>query len=107
MICKLADFDEAVQLKFSSNGTELPLTEPNIGTPGWAAPETVSLEGTSPRRCQYGRAVDVWSFGILLFELLTPVDHVPYSGEFQVDRFVFNLTLDLIFFQLFFKIIKK
>lgn len=57
----LGDFGESKVLKFT--GRTYTLT----GSKHWMAPEILLSDGTSP----YTVAVDVWSFGMVLYELMT------------------------------------
>ena len=41
IVCKLGDLDEAVQIA-GIDESQVPL-QANVGTPGWAAPETISM----------------------------------------------------------------
>jgi serine/threonine protein kinase len=59
---QIADFGESSFGEISSTGDGPHLGE--MGTPGWAAPELLLGEGVS-------KASDVFSFGIILWELLT------------------------------------
>ncbi|KAF8037837.1 hypothetical protein BT93_B0624 [Corymbia citriodora subsp. variegata] len=79
-IVKLCDFDRAVPLRSSIHtcciahiGVHPPDT--CVGTPRWMAPEVLQ---TMHKHELYGLEVDIWSFGCLIFELLTL--QVPYSG---------------------------
>lgn len=79
-IVKLCDFDRAVPLRSSIHtcciahiGVHPPDT--CVGTPRWMAPEVLQ---TMHKRGSYGLEVDIWSYGCLIFELLTL--QVPYSG---------------------------
>lgn len=78
-VVKLCDFDSAVPLRswlhsccIAHNG----ILPPNVcvGTPRWMAPE-VYRAVDAPKL--YGLEVDIWSFGCLLFEMLTL--QVPYT----------------------------
>ena len=44
-----------------------------VGTPCWMAPEAIRCDSTP-----ITPAVDVWSYGVVLWELLT--QEAPYSG---------------------------
>lgn len=70
------DMDEAVPLKISDFG----LARANVdrstvfsvgGTYAWMAPENI-------RNNKYSQRSDVWSYGVLLWELLT--GQIPYKG---------------------------
>lgn len=72
-VVKLCDFDSAVPLRswlhsccIAHNG----ILPPNVcvGTPRWMAPEVYQAIDTPNL---YGLEVDIWSFGCLLFEMLT------------------------------------
>lgn len=78
-VVKLCDFDRAVPLRSSLHTcciahVGIPPPDVCVGTPRWMAPEV--LRAMHDRKA-YGLEVDIWSFGCLLFELLT-LD-VPYS----------------------------
>ncbi|KAK8661435.1 hypothetical protein V6N13_091039 [Hibiscus sabdariffa] len=79
-IVKLCDFDRAVPLRSSLHTcciAHLGIPPPNVcvGTPRWMAPEVLrAMHEPNP----YGPEVDIWSFGCLLYELLTL--QVPYYG---------------------------
>lgn len=49
------------------------------GTPDYLSPEMVKREG-------HGTSVDVWSIGVLLFELLA--GYAPFSGHSQEEKFL-------------------
>ncbi|XP_030530395.1 uncharacterized protein LOC115740883 isoform X2 [Rhodamnia argentea] len=77
---KLCDFDRAVPLRSSIHTcciAHMGVHPPNIcvGTPCWMAPEVLQ---TMHKHESYGLEVDIWSYGCLIFELLTL--QVPYSG---------------------------
>lgn len=55
---KIVDFGSAITLTMSQKTTTL------CGSPEYIAPEMILCKG-------YGRAVDIWSFGVFIFELLT------------------------------------
>ncbi|TYJ14657.1 hypothetical protein E1A91_A10G131400v1 [Gossypium mustelinum] len=79
-VVKLCDFDRAVPLRSSLHTcciAHLGIPPPDVcvGTPRWMAPEVL---GAMHKRNPYGLEVDIWSFGCLLYELLTL--QVPYSG---------------------------
>ena len=57
-IVKLSDFGFCAQLSESS-----PKRRSLVGTPQWMCPEVIS-------RKPYGREVDIWSFGIMLIEMI-------------------------------------
>ncbi|KAI3443259.1 Protein kinase domain-containing protein [Psidium guajava] len=79
-IVKLCDFDRAVPLRSSIHTcclAHIGVHPPNtcVGTPRWMAPEVLQ---TMHKHESYGLEVDIWSYGCLIFELLTL--QVPYSG---------------------------
>ncbi len=61
---KLTDFGLAREFQCTTNMT-------NAGTSSWMSPEVI-------KHSVYSKASDVWSFGVLLWELLT--NEVPYKG---------------------------
>ncbi|KAM7279018.1 hypothetical protein ACFE04_006152 [Oxalis oulophora] len=79
-LVKLCDFDIAVPLRSSLHKcciAHLGVPPPDVcvGTPHWMAPEVLRA---MHKRNSYGLEVDIWSYGCLLFELLTL--KFPYSG---------------------------
>lgn len=83
-VAKLCDFDRAVPLRsFLHNccvaHKGIPPPDVCVGTPRWMAPEVLRA---MHERSLYGLEVDIWSYGCLLFELLTL--QVPYSGLSEV-----------------------
>lgn len=81
-LVKLCDFDTAVPLRSSLHTCciahrGIPPPSVCVGTLRWLAPEVMRARGIEPSR--YGLEVDIWSFGCLLFELLTL--QVPYLGQ--------------------------
>ncbi|OMO54688.1 hypothetical protein CCACVL1_27662 [Corchorus capsularis] len=79
-IVKLCDFDRAVPLrsflhKCCIAHVGIPPPDVCVGTPRWMAPEVLRA---MHKPNQYGLEVDIWSFGCLLYELLTL--QVPYIG---------------------------
>ncbi|GKV43730.1 hypothetical protein SLEP1_g50984 [Rubroshorea leprosula] len=84
-IVKLCDFDRAVPLMSSLHTcciAHLGIPPPNIcvGTPRWMAPEVLHA---MHNHNFYGLEVDIWSYGCLLYELLTL--QVPYCGLSEVQ----------------------
>ncbi|EOA39548.1 hypothetical protein CARUB_v10008166mg [Capsella rubella] len=72
-IVKLCDFDRAVPLRSHLHGcciAHVGIPPPNIcvGTPRWMSPEVFRA---MHEQNFYGLEVDIWSFGCLIFELLT------------------------------------
>ncbi|OMO85566.1 hypothetical protein COLO4_21575 [Corchorus olitorius] len=79
-IVKLCDFDRAVPLRSFLHTcciahVGIPPPDVCVGTPRWMAPEVLRA---MHKPNQYGLEVDIWSFGCLLYELLTL--QVPYIG---------------------------
>lgn len=72
---KIGDFGEALHNKKSK-------FEPNIGTLEFCAPETLSSH--KKNLVQYDEKIDIWSYGMILFELLTL--EIPYRQEFGRDK---------------------
>jgi serine/threonine protein kinase len=65
------------------------------GTPGYAAPEQLQLDKTAP--VQFGRAADIWSVGVTMYQLLC--GRPPFSGDnadaiknVQEQKLVFDET---------------
>ncbi|KAH7281677.1 hypothetical protein KP509_36G058100 [Ceratopteris richardii] len=88
---KLCDFDSAVPLISSSAHScylahrGIPTVQVCVGTPRWMAPEVFqAMYNKQP----YGLEADMWSFGCLIFELLTL--EVPYMGlsEGQIHSYI-------------------
>ncbi|KAL5702183.1 hypothetical protein ACHQM5_027430 [Ranunculus cassubicifolius] len=84
-VVKLCDFDRAVPLRSSSHTCciahhGVPPPDVCVGTPRWMAPEV--LQAVHQRK-PYGLEVDIWSYGCLLFELLTL--EVPYASLPESD----------------------
>ncbi|KAJ0229704.1 Protein kinase domain-containing protein [Hirschfeldia incana] len=87
-IVKLCDFDRAVPLRSHLHGcciAHVGIHPPNIcvGTPRWMAPEVFRA---MHEQNFYGLEVDIWSFGCLIFELLTL--QIPYFdlSELQIQE---------------------
>lgn len=84
-LVKLSDFDRSVPLHSSMHtcciahiGVHPP--EVCVGTPRWMAPEVLQA---MHQRNPYGLAVDIWSYGCFLFELLTL--QIPYAGKSETE----------------------
>ncbi|KFK42763.1 hypothetical protein AALP_AA1G036600 [Arabis alpina] len=91
-IVKLCDFDRAVPLRSYLHGcciAHVGIPPPNIcvGTPRWMSPEVFRA---MHEQNFYGLEVDIWSFGCLIFELLTL--QIPYfnSSELQIHESLQN-----------------
>ncbi|XP_009118659.3 uncharacterized protein LOC103843663 [Brassica rapa] len=87
-IVKLCDFDRAVPLRSHLHGcciAHVGIHPPNVcvGTPRWMAAEVFRA---MHEHNFYGLEVDIWSFGCLIFELLTL--QIPYfdSSELQIQE---------------------
>ncbi|XP_024009183.1 uncharacterized protein LOC18994444 isoform X2 [Eutrema salsugineum] len=87
-IVKLCDFDRAVPLRSHLHGcciAHVGIPPPNIcvGTPRWMSPEVFRA---MHEHNYYGLEVDIWSFGCLIFELLTL--QIPYFdlSELQIHE---------------------
>ncbi|KAJ4832431.1 hypothetical protein Tsubulata_028487 [Turnera subulata] len=83
-IVKLCDFDRAVPLRSCLHSCciahrGIPPPDVCVGTPRWMAPEVLRA---MHKRSLYGLEVDIWSYGCLLYELLTL--QIPYSGLSEV-----------------------
>lgn len=72
--CKIADFGLAAVTKADGAGLKQ-----QCGTPEFTAPEIVMGREYS------GPAVDLWSCGVILYELLTGV--LPFAGNTTADLF--------------------
>ncbi|KAK9664308.1 hypothetical protein RND81_14G032500 [Saponaria officinalis] len=77
---KLSDFDSAVPCRASLHTcciSHFGIPPPNmcVGTPRWMAPEVLRAVD---KHKTYGLEIDIWSYGCLLFELLSL--QVPYRG---------------------------
>ncbi|KAL5785640.1 hypothetical protein ACOSQ2_008032 [Xanthoceras sorbifolium] len=84
-IVKLCDFDRAVPLRSFLHTcciahTGIPPPDVCVGTPRWMAPEVLR---SMHKRNIYGLEVDIWSYGCLIFELLTL--QVPYLGSSEIE----------------------
>lgn len=84
-VIKLSDFDRSVPLHSSMHtcciahiGVHPP--EVCVGTPRWMAPEVLQA---MHQRNPYGLKVDIWSYGCVLFELLTL--QIPYAGKSETE----------------------
>lgn len=84
-VVKLSDFDRSVPLHSTRHtcciahiGIHPP--EVCVGTPRWMAPEVLQA---MHQRNPYGLEVDIWSYGCLLFELLTL--QIPYVGKSEAE----------------------
>ncbi|CAN8306299.1 unnamed protein product [Cochlearia groenlandica] len=87
-IVKLCDFDRAIPLRSHLHGcciAHVGIPPPNVcvGTPRWMSPEVFRAMHDQNF---YGLEVDIWSFGCLIFELLTL--QIPYfdSSELQIHE---------------------
>jgi serine/threonine protein kinase len=78
----LTDFDEATQLgPAAARPTRPPM---NVGTLEFMAPEVIGDRAAGPTtggELPYGTPVDVWSFGMVIFEVLT--NRLPFASETQ------------------------
>lgn len=84
-VVKLCDFDRAVPLRSISHTcciAHVGVPPPNtcVGTPRWMAPEVLRA---MHKPNVYGMEIDIWSFGCLLFEMLTL--QIPYLGLSEVE----------------------
>lgn len=66
---KLGDFDAGVPRSRAQTPCQ---------TPQWMSPEAMSMEG-------YGRAADIWSFGMLIFELIE-LGAPPYGVDIMLPK---------------------
>ncbi|ONK60514.1 uncharacterized protein A4U43_C08F19290 [Asparagus officinalis] len=88
-VIKLADFDRSVPLQSFMHtccNAHIGIHPPDVcvGTPRWMAPEVLQA---MHQKNHYGLEVDIWSYGCLLYELLTL--QIPYSG--LSDDEIYNL----------------
>lgn len=76
LLPRVADFGlSRISSKLFEAGAFVPMTR-NIGTPQWMAPEQFNND-------KYGPAVDVYAYGVILYELLT--ERVPYDKISYAD----------------------
>ncbi|KAJ4914841.1 Leucine-rich repeat protein kinase family protein [Raphanus sativus] len=87
-VVKLCDFDRAVPLRSHLHGcciahVGIPPANVCVGTPRWMSPEVFRA---MHEHNFYGLEVDIWSFGCLIFELLTL--QIPYYdlSELQIHE---------------------
>ncbi|KAF8111697.1 hypothetical protein N665_0073s0055 [Sinapis alba] len=87
-VVKLCDFDRAVPLRSHLHGcciahVGIPPANVCVGTPRWMSPEVFRA---MHEQNFYGLEVDIWSFGCLIFELLTL--QIPYYdlSELQIHE---------------------
>ncbi|KAI8847441.1 hypothetical protein BC829DRAFT_418437 [Chytridium lagenaria] len=75
---KLADFGSCIRMGDSNKVT----SHETVGTPDYISPEILrALEG----KVNYGKEVDMWSVGIILYELL--FDEVPFYSESLMETY--------------------
>lgn len=91
-IVKLCDFDRAVPLRSHLHGcciAHVGIPPPNIcvGTPRWMSPEVFRA---MHEQNFYGLEVDIWSFGCLIFELLTLQNPYFDLSELQIHESLQN-----------------
>lgn len=56
-----------------------------VGTPNYIAPEIIELCKNHEGEGQYDRSVDVWSFGLVLYEMVTKKQL--FNGDNLLDIF--------------------
>ena len=77
--CKIGDFDDAVPC-----ATDNKALTANVGTPGFMAPECISRKkGRGSKMLRYDERADIFSFGMMLFELLS--GELPYARVHMLD----------------------
>ncbi|XP_050372064.1 uncharacterized protein LOC126789986 [Argentina anserina] len=84
-VVKLCDFDRAVPLSSYLHTCciahiGIPPPDVCVGTPRWMAPEVLRA---MHKQNIYGLEVDIWSFGCLLYEMLTL--QIPYLGLSEAE----------------------
>jgi len=79
-VVKIADFGFAKQI---SEGNDESLNN-MIGTPPYMAPELVRLRETEFAECGYGRPVDCWAVGVILYILLSGIHPFQIEDEEQM-----------------------
>lgn len=72
-ILKIADFGISKQLN------ETALARTCLGTPFYAAPEIIEKQYALPNHRHYDYSVDIWSFGVLLYECIH--GYLPFVGN--------------------------
>ncbi len=76
------DAERKWQVELIDFGTAAQIFSVGVGTPGYQAPEQTSLQNTIPGS---GEAKDVFSLGIIWYELLTGKDAVDIRREFRAS----------------------
>ena len=77
-VVKVLDFGLAREVRLEPGGTQLTTEETTVGTPAYMSPEQVN-------RRELDRRTDIWSFGCVLFEMLS--GRRAFQGESIGDLF--------------------
>ena len=85
---KIIDFGLATFVGEHGNSTLLTI----CGSVLYQSPEMLKARYKGEK---YGYSVDIWSMGVLLFELLAKDDLLPFGGSNQSDRQVWDSILNL------------
>lgn len=81
------DLSPTVRLLQNDTSDDNPLMTTHVGTPLWKAPELLLGESQAQKQQDYSNAIDVYSFGIIMWELLTRDE--PWSTIKAKTRFTF------------------
>ena len=89
-VCSAAvgDLGASVKFKWSGRGRTV------IGTPGYAAPEILNSQDANDETEPYGLEVDVWSVGMIFFELMSL--QRPYFHLQSVRDIAHNVTCGIL-----------
>lgn len=84
-IIKIADFGVSAEVAAARDGREGKIQDSGaVGTRTYRAPEMIvpkkGREGSKKGRlCEYGREVDIWAAGVVLFTMI--YGHLPFQGK--------------------------